>query len=121
MSASSGGSAMQFNGHDVDRFMRECDRMEGELGEWLVHRVARIQARRGPARKGVAPVALRPSLWRALIHIWATSPDSKAKYSCEARTGLVSATSSMEPRALMCLVSGLLEVGHSVGAGPAAA
>jgi len=96
--------------------------MEAELAVWLTRRAARFRGRHGVVVKagGLARV-LRPSLWRALINIWATSPEAKARFSNEARAGLVSATSCMDPRTLMCLVDGLLEVSAAAGAGPAAA
>ena len=106
----------------ADDLMAECERMEAELAAWLTRRAARLRGRRTAAVKvGAVASVLRPSLWQALIHIWATSPEAKARFSSEARAGLVSATSSMDPRTLMSLVDGLLEVSASAGAGPAAA
>lgn len=107
---------------DADALMEECDQMERELGVWLAVRATQLKVRRGVTGAGCARIrSLRPSLWRALIQIWATSPDAKARFSGEARNGLISAATSMDSSALMCLVGGLLEEGASRGAGPAAA
>lgn len=107
---------------DTDALMEECDRMEAELGTWLARRAAHLRLRRDASSQRCARMrTLRPSLWRGLIQIWATSPDARAEFSAEARAGLISATNSMDSRALMFLVEGLLEEYPPAGAGPAAA
>ena len=112
----------QWGAPDAHALMEECDRMEAELGAWLAQRAARLGGRRDVAGKPCGRNRdLRPSLWRTLIHIWATSPEARARFSSDARGGLVSATSSMDGRTLMSLVEGLLEDSPLAGAGPAAA
>jgi hypothetical protein len=114
-------SSFQVDAVGAGALMAECDRMEGQLGAWLARRATHLSARRDSRGTRCGPTrALRPSLWRALIHIWATSPEARAMFSSEARAGLVSATSSMDARTLMALVDGLVE-GSPLGGGPAAA
>lgn len=92
-----------------DALMDECERMEEELGAWLTSRAAMLKAR-CDARTGFHfERDFRPSFWRALIHIWATSPGARKTYSEEARAGLVAAIYSMDPRAVMSLAHGIQE------------
>lgn len=100
----------------------ECDRMEAELGAWLARRAAQFRGRRDVALKASGRTRdLRPSVWRVLIQIWATSPGARARFSSEARTGLLAATKSMDGTAVMFFVEGLLAGYFSAGAGPASA
>jgi hypothetical protein len=114
-------SILQADAAGADALMAECDRMEAALGAWLARRAAHLVARRDSRGARCRPTrALRPSLWRALIQIWAISPEARATFSSEARGGLVSATNSMDARTLMALVNGLVE-DSPVEVGPAAA
>jgi hypothetical protein len=90
--------------------MQECDDMEASLGDWLVRIGARIVAR---SAKAIAAdrswPTLDPPLWRTLIVVWLSSPLSKRDFSEEARGGMRCAVDSMDDRALVSLVAGVLD------------
>lgn len=105
----------------TDALVREGDQMEVALGHWLTERVAQI-ADRVHGRRAVdgRPPLCSPITWRALMLLWASSPDARARFSEEARGGLTMALTSMDDRALLSLARGILDDAQRVPLKPAA-
>lgn len=93
---------------ETARLMAECDTMEVEFAKWFDRTAARL-ARRRADRSATNPGAFDASLCRGLLLLWATSPVAKARYSQEARGGLIAAADSMTDRMFMTLLDGLIE------------
>lgn len=83
----------------------DLDRMESELGEWLVQK-GRYFGGRMPGRDQdpQSPYGLPSYFWQALVLIWATSPRTRSRYPDDFRNGLIMAVESMDAESLMSLV-----------------
>jgi hypothetical protein len=92
---------------ETARLMAECDVMEAEFAKWF-DRTATLLARRRVDRSMPDSGAFDPSLCRGLLLLWATSPAARARYSDEARRGLVAAADSMTDRTFIALLSGIV-------------
>jgi hypothetical protein len=95
---------------DVQALLREYESMDSELGRWLRHHGRRLLNRAAARVGGRAAVGgLHPSVWRTLVVIWCTSPDTRDRFSDEARNGLISAIESMDDVTAGSLIKGLLD------------
>lgn len=102
-----GGNESGRTDGETARLLAECDTMEVEFAEWFDRTVARL-ARRRADPSATNPGTFDPSLCRGLLLLWATSPAAKARYSEEARRGLIAAADSMTDRMFMTLLCGLV-------------
>lgn len=93
---------------ETGRLMEECEMMESEFATWFDQTATRLARRIAAGSAVISGAAFHPSLCRGLLLLWATSPTARARYSEEARRGLLAAADSMTDRMFMTLVCGMV-------------
>jgi hypothetical protein len=106
---------------ETARMMAECDMMESEFATWFDQTATRLARRKAARSAAVNGVVFHPSLCRGLLLVWATSPTARARYSEEARRGLLAAADSMSDGMFMTLVCGVIGESRGRSQAPAAA